>query len=128
MGMPVRGASPKSGAAPATVSGEPDPRNATGPQGREGEARAPTREPGDLPSQWQTGTAAGGAAKEAHLNTQTTTTTAGVRSSERSEALVAALVALALGVGLVFTTGFSHPSTIHNAAHDTRHALSFPCH
>jgi cobalt transporter subunit CbtB len=74
-----------------------------------------------------TGTAAGGAAKEAHLNTQTTTTAA-VRGTERSEALVAAVVALALGVGLVFTTGFSHPSTIHNAAHDTRHALSFPCH
>ena len=73
-----------------------------------------------------TGTAAGGAAKEAHLNTQTTT--AGIRSTERSEALVAAILALAIGVGLVFTTGFSHPSTIHNAAHDTRHALSFPCH
>ena len=74
-----------------------------------------------------TGTAAGGAAKEAHLNTQTTTTT-GVRDYERSEALVAAILALALGVALVFTTGFAYPSTIHNAAHDTRHALSFPCH
>jgi cobalt transporter subunit CbtB len=75
----------------------------------------------------ETGTAAGGAAKEALLNTQTSTT-AGVRGSERSEALVAALLAFALGIGLVFTTGFAHPSTIHNAAHDTRHALSFPCH
>jgi cobalt transporter subunit CbtB len=73
-----------------------------------------------------TGSAAGGAAKEAHLNIQTTT--AGVRETERSETLVAAIVALALGVGLVFTIGFAHPSTIHNAAHDTRHALSFPCH
>jgi cobalt transporter subunit CbtB len=47
---------------------------------------------------------------------------------ERSDALVAAFVAMALGIGLVFTIGFAHPSTIHNAAHDTRHALSFPCH
>jgi cobalt transporter subunit CbtB len=61
------------------------------------------------------------------LNTQISTT-AGARETARSETLVAALVALAFGVGLVFTTGFAHPSTIHNAAHDTRHALSFPCH
>jgi cobalt transporter subunit CbtB len=66
-------------------------------------------------------------AKEALLNTRSDTSTA-VRGHERSEALVAALVAVALGLGLVFTTGFAHPSTIHNAAHDTRHALSFPCH
>jgi cobalt transporter subunit CbtB len=66
-------------------------------------------------------------AKEELLNTQSQTSTT-VRGQERSEALVAALVALVLGMGLVFTTGFSHPSTIHNAAHDTRHALSFPCH
>lgn len=51
-----------------------------------------------------------------------------VKGHERTETLVAALVALAMGIGLVFTTGFSHPATIHNAAHDTRHALSFPCH
>lgn len=61
------------------------------------------------------------------MNTQIENTSV-VRGQERTEALVAALVALALGAGLVFTTGFSHPSTIHNAAHDTRHALSFPCH
>lgn len=47
---------------------------------------------------------------------------------ERSEALKAAAVAFALGVTLVFTMGFSHSDTIHNAGHDTRHALSFPCH
>ncbi len=42
--------------------------------------------------------------------------------------LKAAAVALFVGVALVFTAGFSHSSTIHNAGHDTRHALSFPCH
>jgi cobalt transporter subunit CbtB len=66
-------------------------------------------------------------AKEVRLNIQSDTAVA-VRGGARSEALVAALVALALGMGLVFTTGFAHPATIHNAAHDTRHALSFPCH
>ena len=74
MGIPVRGACLNSGAAPATVSGEPEPQTATG-MSREGEARAKTREPGDLPSRLATRTAAGGVAKEAHLNTQSQTST-----------------------------------------------------
>ena len=47
---------------------------------------------------------------------------------DRSETLRAALVALLVGAALVFLTGFSHIDNVHNAAHDTRHALSFPCH
>ncbi|CAH1681743.1 MAG: CbtB-domain containing protein [Chelatococcus sp.] len=46
----------------------------------------------------------------------------------RAEVLKVALVAFAMGVALVFVTGFAHPEAVHNAAHDTRHALSFPCH
>ena len=46
----------------------------------------------------------------------------------RSEALKAAFVALSLGATLVFVTGFSHIDKVHNAAHDTRHAMAFPCH
>jgi cobalt transporter subunit CbtB len=48
--------------------------------------------------------------------------------SARSEALKAALIAAVLGVGLVFLTGFAQSLVLHNGAHDTRHALSFPCH
>ncbi|MGE0579040.1 MAG: CbtB domain-containing protein [Reyranella sp.] len=51
-----------------------------------------------------------------------------VGAGERSETLRAAIVALFLGLGLVFLTGFAYPEVIHNAAHDTRHGLSFPCH
>lgn len=51
-----------------------------------------------------------------------------VGTVERSEALRAAVVALLLGLGLIFLTGFAYPEVIHNAAHDTRHGLSFPCH
>jgi cobalt transporter subunit CbtB len=39
-----------------------------------------------------------------------------------------ALVTLFAGLALVFLTGFSHSTTLHNATHDTRHALAFPCH
>jgi len=56
------------------------------------------------------------------------TTTSVISAGERSSALVAAAVAFVFGTGLVFTTGFAGAHTIHNAAHDTRHALSFPCH
>ena len=56
------------------------------------------------------------------------TTASVVRTTERSDALRAAGVALILGLGLIFLTGFAYPEVIHNAAHDTRHSLSFPCH
>ncbi len=56
------------------------------------------------------------------------TTAAVARTTERSEARKAAGIALILGLGLVFLTGFAYPEVIHNAAHDTRHSLSFPCH
>lgn len=46
----------------------------------------------------------------------------------RSEVLVAAAVALVAGLGLLYTVGFAHPELLHNAAHDWRHSMSFPCH
>jgi cobalt transporter subunit CbtB len=46
----------------------------------------------------------------------------------KAEALKAAAVALILGFGLVWIAGFAYPASVHDAAHDTRHALSFPCH
>jgi cobalt transporter subunit CbtB len=44
-----------------------------------------------------------------------------------ARALPAAL-AFAFGLMLFLATGFAWPSTIHNATHDTRHALGLPCH
>ena len=39
-----------------------------------------------------------------------------------------ALVAAALGVGILYVVGFAGPHAIHEAAHDARHSLNFPCH
>jgi cobalt transporter subunit CbtB len=39
-----------------------------------------------------------------------------------------ALLALLFGAFLIFGAGFASPDTLHNAAHDGRHAISFPCH
>jgi cobalt transporter subunit CbtB len=61
------------------------------------------------------------------MTTASTQTSVG-RSGERTDTLAAAAIALLFGIALVYTTGFAHSSSIHNAAHDTRHALSFPCH
>jgi cobalt transporter subunit CbtB len=45
--------------------------------------------------------------------------------SERVKAVAAALV---VGIALIYTTGFAASTNVHNAAHDTRHGLAFPCH
>lgn len=51
-----------------------------------------------------------------------------VLAPSRAETLKAAIFALVIGFGLVWLAGFANPATVHDAAHDTRHALSFPCH
>jgi cobalt transporter subunit CbtB len=56
------------------------------------------------------------------------TLSAGAFAASRLEILRAALVVFTLGAGLVYLAGFSFPSAAHNAAHDTRHSLGFPCH
>ena len=53
---------------------------------------------------------------------------AGSETSSRSEALVVAVLAALLGSFLIWGFGFSHIDLFHNAAHDTRHSASFPCH
>ncbi|WP_407049380.1 CbtB domain-containing protein [Methyloraptor flagellatus] len=50
------------------------------------------------------------------------------REISRADTLKVAFAAAALGVALVFTTGFAGANVLHNAAHDSRHAMSFPCH
>ncbi|WP_424363052.1 CbtB domain-containing protein [Methylocystis parvus] len=56
--------------------------------------------------------------------------TVAVRSlaTSKIETLKAAFVALVIGLGLVYGAGFANSESVHDAAHDSRHALSFPCH
>ena len=56
------------------------------------------------------------------------TTSVKGRVSTQVNARTIALFMFVLGAGLVFLTGFAPSSTLHNAAHDSRHSLSFPCH
>jgi cobalt transporter subunit CbtB len=57
--------------------------------------------------------------------TQTSTSTVSLTISQR---LIAGMLALFLGFVLVGGVGFASDMAIHNGAHDTRHALGFPCH
>lgn len=50
-------------------------------------------------------------------------------AATRSDASLAAIVLVVfLGVSLLFAAGFAHSQVMHDAAHDTRHAVGFPCH
>ncbi|MGC2413238.1 MAG: CbtB-domain containing protein [Stellaceae bacterium] len=53
---------------------------------------------------------------------------AGLRTAARTETLIAAAFAALLGVFLIWGVGFSPIAALHNAAHDTRHSMAFPCH
>ena len=44
------------------------------------------------------------------------------------EALKSSLLAVLLGAILIYGVGFTEIEGVHDAAHDSRHALSFPCH
>jgi cobalt transporter subunit CbtB len=47
---------------------------------------------------------------------------------ERTTSRMPAILALVFGAFIVLGAGFSHSSTVHDAAHDVRHAFAFPCH
>ena len=46
---------------------------------------------------------------------------------QTTQALQASLAAL-LGISLFICVAMSHPTVIHNAAHDSRHSIAVPCH
>ena len=47
-----------------------------------------------------------------------------IRTTQVLQASLAALFGLALFIGVAL----SHPTAIHNAAHDSRHGIAVPCH
>lgn len=56
------------------------------------------------------------------MNAMTTT-------AAKSASGVMSIVFVALiGATLVFVAGLAHSQTLHDAAHDVRHATGFPCH
>ncbi|MDP2618963.1 MAG: CbtB-domain containing protein [Hyphomicrobiales bacterium] len=52
----------------------------------------------------------------------------GLSIARIGERHAAALVSALLGLVFIAGVGFASPEAIHAAAHDTRHAFTFPCH
>ena len=46
----------------------------------------------------------------------------------RRDAMRCGLAAILLGTLFIGVTGFAPLQALHDAAHNTRHAISFPCH
>ena len=59
---------------------------------------------------------------------QTKTTTALAETVAIDETVKARVLALIFGAVILFSVGFAYSTPVHNAAHDTRHTLAFPCH
>jgi cobalt transporter subunit CbtB len=57
-----------------------------------------------------------------------TNTLASNISANISERLIAGFLTLAFGLFLLAVSGFAGSNYVHSAAHDTRHAIGFPCH
>lgn len=54
-------------------------------------------------------------------------TTTSIQATKTS-ALPAVLLSAVIGLGLIVITGHVQAETLHDAAHDVRHATGFPCH
>ncbi len=59
------------------------------------------------------------------MNTTTRTVTAAASSQSRLVQLASAAL---LGIFVIGFVGFSHVEAAHNAGHDYRHSMAFPCH
>ena len=57
-----------------------------------------------------------------------TTVKSATQTISVSQRMTAGAICLFLGASLVFLVGMSHMGVTHNATHDTRHSIGFPCH
>jgi cobalt transporter subunit CbtB len=61
--------------------------------------------------------------------TSKTATLTGATTDSRADTSLATILFVALiGATLLFTAGFANSAMMHDAAHDTRHSIGFPCH
>ena len=57
-----------------------------------------------------------------------TATTKTLSRADVQSGMVSIISAALLGAILLYTAGFAEASVLHDAAHDTRHSMAFPCH
>ncbi|HUS53558.1 MAG TPA: CbtB-domain containing protein [Thermohalobaculum sp.] len=60
---------------------------------------------------------------------KTAAITTGTTTGTRADTSLAAILFVAfIGATLLFVAGFADAQVMHDAAHDTRHSIGFPCH
>lgn len=112
---------PKAPTAPATVSGERLSR-CHWAIAREGGKQAATRKSGDRPCVKATRLPSGVTAKEIEMNAMTNS------AAKSASGLLSILFVALVGGTILFVAGHAQSATLHDAAHDVRHATGFPCH
>lgn len=56
-------------------------------------------------------------------------TATGIRTGSHADTGLATILFVAfIGATLLFAAGFANSAAMHDAAHDTRHSIGFPCH
>lgn len=55
-------------------------------------------------------------------------TTQTLSAAKTDAGLLPIFAAIVAGVLLLGVAGFAQASVLHDSAHDTRHAIAFPCH
>ncbi len=50
------------------------------------------------------------------------------RATPVASPLIQSAAAMVFGLAILFAVGFMPMAAAHNAAHDTRHTMAFPCH
>lgn len=60
--------------------------------------------------------------------TARTVSSSTISTSSISQRLATGFALLFIGATLTFAVGLSNMAIAHNTAHDTRHAIGFPCH
>jgi cobalt transporter subunit CbtB len=81
-----------------------------------------TREPGDQPCKETSNRLSGVTGKEHDMTTRTL-----ILSPART-GLAPILSAALIGLALIWFAGLSQAQAVHDAAHDARHSVAFPCH
>ncbi len=46
----------------------------------------------------------------------------------QTSTILKSLIVIAFGFSMIMLFGFASPELIHDAAHDVRHIMTFPCH
>jgi len=89
---------------------------------REGGRRAATRKSGDRPCGNGNTIAVGCDGKENDMTTLNQT------AAKSSAGLLSIAFVAFVGATVLFLAGHAQSATLHDAAHDMRHATGFPCH